>query len=416
MTVRAGHIPFNRAYVTCAEFDYMREAIENAHLAGNGPFSMRCCEWLEREIGSSRALLTHSCTGALEMAFTLADIGPGDEVIMPSFTFVSVANAVVARGGVPVFVDVRRDTFCLDETLIEAAVTERAKAVVPVHYAGVACDMASINGTAERHNLVLIEDAAHAIQASVNGQALGGLGDLATLSFHETKNVSCGEGGALLVNDDALVERAEIIHEKGTDRQRFFRGLVDKYTWVDVGSSYALSDLAAAYLWAQLEHSEAITAKRRIIWDRYHEAFAGLEANGELRRPIVPLGCVHNAHMYYVVVDELATRTRLIDALAAHDINAVFHFVPLHDSVGGRQYGRIHGELDVTSYVADRLLRLPLWAGMTAEHVDRVIDGVYAFFGVQSAFDGPLSRDDGSAFPQETDASRSSTPDDIAAA
>jgi dTDP-4-amino-4,6-dideoxygalactose transaminase len=383
--VRPGHIPFNRPFVTGAEFGYMREAIENAHLTGNGPFSMRCREWLERNIGSRRALLTHSCTGALEMAFTLAEIGPDEEVIMPSFTFVSVANAVVARGGTPVFVDIRPDTLCLDESLVDAAVTERTKAVVPVHYAGVACDMDSIVSTATRHDLVVIEDAAHAIQATLNGRALGGLGELAALSFHQTKNVSCGEGGALLVNDERLIERAEIVHEKGTDRLRFFRGQVDKYTWVDVGSSYVLSDLAAAYLWAQLESVDAITATRHAIWDRYHASFEDLEAHGSLRRPVIPDRCSHNAHMYYVLANNLHARTSLITHLAERDINAVFHFVPLHDSVAGLRFGRAVGDLGVTASVSDRLVRLPLWAGMFDEEVDRVVDGVRSFFRARRA-------------------------------
>ena len=385
-------IPFNRAYVTGAEFGYMQEAIDNAHLAGNGPFSMRCREWLEQKIGSRRALLTHSCTGALEMAFTLAEIGPNDEVIMPSFTFVSTANAVVARGGVPVFVDVRQDTLCLDETLVQAAVSDRTKAVVPVHYAGVACDMTVIGDVAARHGLAVVEDAAHCVGASVNGRALGGIGTLGTLSFHETKNVSCGEGGALLVNDDRLVDRAEIVHEKGTDRQRFFRGQVDKYTWVDSGSSYVLSDLAAAYLWAQLQEADKITRLRLAIWERYHQAFAELEARGDLRRPVVPTSSTHNGHTYYILLEDLATRTAIIEELARHDINAVFHYVPLHSSEAGLRYGRVVGDLSVTNFAADRIVRLPMWAGMSRIEVDRVIGCVRAFFaeprGVSGSFAG----------------------------
>ena len=374
------HIPFNRPYVTGAEFEYMREAIENAHLAGNGAFSRRCREWLEEAIGSRRVLLTHSCTGALEMAVMLAELGPGDEVIMPSFTFVSTANAVVLRGATPVFVEIDPTTLGLAAHEVEAAVTERTAAVLPVHYAGVACDIEGIVRLAARYGITVIEDAAHGIGASVDGQALGGIGELGALSFHETKNVSCGEGGALLVNDERFVERAEIVHEKGTDRQRFFRGQVDRYSWVDLGSSYVLSDLAAAYLWAQLERIDQITALRMSIWHRYHEAFAELEADGLARRPGVPDGRSHNAHMYYVLVRDLATRTRMIDFLARRGVNAVFHFVPLHSSSAGRRYGRTNEELPVTTSVSERLLRLPLWAGMTDHEVDRVIAGVREFF------------------------------------
>jgi dTDP-4-amino-4,6-dideoxygalactose transaminase len=376
-----GFIPFNRVFVTGAEFGYMREAIENAHLAGNGPFSQRCRRWLEHATGSRRALLTHSGTGALEMAFTLAEIGPGDEVVMPSFTFVSTATAVVARGGTPVFVDVRPDTYCIDAELVERALSPRTKAVVPVHYAGVGCHMDGLVELAAAHDLLVIEDAAHGIRAAEHGRPLGSMGELGTISFHETKNVSCGEGGALLVNDERFVERAEIIHEKGTDRQRFFRGQVDKYTWVDVGSSYALSDLAAAYLWAQLEQADEITTMRHAIWERYHASLEPLEEAGHLRRPVVPQRCSHNAHMYYVVLGDPATRARLIEHLAELGISAVFHYVALHSSLAGRRYGRAAGDFAVTSSVSDRLLRLPLWAGMTESEVDRVMQGMQTFFG-----------------------------------
>ena len=380
MNLRARPIPFNRAYVTGGEFDYMRMAIRNAHLAGNGPFSMSCRERLEQTIGSKRVLLTHSCTGALEMAITLAEVGRGDEVILPSFAFVSCANAVVTRGGTPVFVDIRADTLCLDESIVEEAITDSTKAIMPLHYAGIACEMEVINSLAAKHGFIVIEDAAHGIHASIGGRPLGGLGHFGALSFHDTKNVSCGEGGALLVNDERFVERAEIIQEKGTDRQRFFQGLVDKYTWVDVGSSYALSDLAAAYLWAQLECVEAITALRLSIWNRYHEALAELEARGVLRRPVIPVACSHNAHMYHVIVVDLATRTALIRHLAGRGISAVFHYVPLHTSEAGLRHGRSVSGLDVTNSVSDRLLRLPLWAGMSEAEVERVVDGVRAFF------------------------------------
>jgi dTDP-4-amino-4,6-dideoxygalactose transaminase len=297
---------------------------------------------------------------------------------------VSTANAVVARGGTPVFVDVREDTLCLDETRVAEAITPRTKAVVPVHYAGVACEMDAINRLADEHGLLVVEDAAQCIQASVDGRPLGGLGHLGALSFHETKNVGCGEGGALLVNDEGFVDRAEIVHEKGTDRQRFFRGLVDKYTWVDVGSSYAMSDLAASYLWAQLERSEEITAERLWIWGRYHAAFEPLEDERLLRRPVLPAGVEQNAHMYYVLVEDLAVRTALIDSLAKRNINAVFHYVPLHSSPGGRRHGRQCGALPVTDSVSERLLRLPLWAGMSADEVDRVIAGVLDFYEIRT--------------------------------
>jgi dTDP-4-amino-4,6-dideoxygalactose transaminase len=380
MSVDMEPIVFNRVHVTGAEFGYMHEAIGNAHLASSGPFSRRCAEWLVERTGSQLALLTHSCTAALEMAFTLAEIGPGDEVIMPSFTFVTTANSVVGRGGVPVFVDVREDTLCLDERLLEAAITPRTKAVVPVHYAGVGCEMGAIAEIAERHGLLVVEDAAQGIGATASGLPLGGIGHLGALSFHETKNVSCGEGGALLAKEERFVQRAEIIHEKGTDRQRFFRGEVDKYSWVDVGSSYLLSDLAAAYLWAQLEEVESITASRVRIWNRYHDAFSELEERGDLRRPVVPAGSTHNGHLYYVLVDDLSVRGELIADLAGREINAVFHYVPLHTSAAGRRYGRAAEDLRVTESISDRLVRLPVWAGMSDADVERVIEGVRRFF------------------------------------
>jgi dTDP-4-amino-4,6-dideoxygalactose transaminase len=300
---------------------------------------------------------------------------------MPSFSFVSTATAVVARGGTPVFVDVRPDTLCVDAARVDPALSAQTKAILAVHYAGVGCDMDGLLELATKHGLLVVEDAAHGILAAARGRPLGGIGALGTLSFHETKNVSCGEGGALLVNDDRFVERAEIIHEKGTDRQRFFRGQVDKYTWVDVGSSYVLSDLAAAYLWAQLEHVEEITASRHRIWERYHASLEALEEGGDLRRPVVPDWCSHNAHMYYVVLEDLATRTRLIEHFADRGISAVFHYAPLHTSLAGLRYGRAVGDFSVTSSVSDRLVRLPLWAGMTTAEVARVIEGVESFFG-----------------------------------
>ena len=379
-----GHKPetidFNRPHVTGDEFVNMSTAIREAHTASSGPFSALCADWLTQSTGARRALLTHSCTAALEMAFTLADVGTGDEVIMPSFTFVSTANAVVARGGRPIFVDIRPDTLCIDEMQVERAVTSRTKAIVPVHYAGVGCEMDVISRIARSGDFLVIEDAAQGVGATYVGRPLGGIGHFGAYSFHETKNVSCGEGGALLINDDRFVDRAEIVLEKGTDRRRFSRGEVAKYTWVDVGSSYALSDLAAAYLWAQLEHEGEITAARRRVWERYHAAFESLEREERLRRPIVPSDRVHNAHMYYLLLENETTRTKFIAHLAARGIHAVFHYVPLHSSIGGRRYATSIGALPVTVDASARLVRLPMWADMTPEQVDRVAEAVADFF------------------------------------
>lgn len=370
-------IPFNRLHSTGSELRYIQEAIEQTHLSGNGPFSTRCCQWLENITGSPRALLTHSGTGALEFAVLMAGIEPGDEVIMPSFTFTSTANAVALRGGVPVFVDIRPDTLNIDERLVEEAITPRTKALLVVHYAGVGAAMDELVAIAHEHGLVLIEDAAQCVLARYRGRELGSIGELGALSFHETKNVMCGEGGALLVNRAPDVERAEIVHEKGTNRQQFFRGQVDKYSWVELGSSFPLSDLAAAFLWAQLEHAREITDRRLAVWNAYHERFADLEAAGRLRRPVVPPECEHNAHIYYLLVDDLADRTQFIARLAARGVNSVFHYVPLHSSEAGMRVGRSDGELPVTTESSERLLRLPLWTDMTAEQVAHVVDAVY---------------------------------------
>lgn len=360
-------IQFNRPFVTGRELDYIAEAENNNKLAGDGSFTKRCHDWLTRKSGCEKALLTHSCTAALEMSALLLDIAPGDEIIMPSYTFVSTANAFVLRGGVPVFVDIREDTLNLDERLIEGAITERTRAIVPVHYAGVACEMDTIMDIAGRHGLRVVEDAAQGVMATYKGRPLGSIGDLAAYSFHETKNVISGEGGALLVNDPALALRAEIIREKGTDRSRFFRGEVDKYTWQEVGSSFLPSELIAAFLYAQLEQAERITDERLAIWKRYHELLQPLEARGLLRRPIVPDECQHNAHMYYVLLGPGIDRQRVIDELKRHDIFPVFHYVPLHSSPAGRRYGRTQGGLEVTVTQSERLVRLPLWVGLTAE-------------------------------------------------
>lgn len=368
-------IPFNRPFMTGRELEYIAEAHGLGHLAGNGSFSKRCSRWLEERVGSTKALLTHSCTAALEMAAILGNIGEGDEVIMPSFTFVSTANAFALRGATPVFVDVRADTLNIDEKLIESAITPATRAVVAVHYAGVGCEMDTIMDIARRHGLLVIEDAAQALMADYRGRPLGGFGDLAALSFHETKNVISGEGGALLINDEEFVDRAEVVWEKGTNRSRFFRGQVDKYTWVDLGSSYLPGEIVAAFLWAQMEEASSITSRRLTTWRRYHEAFADLENEGLLRRPIVPDHTTHNAHMYYLLLPSIAARTALIERLGHAGIMVVFHYVPLHSSPFGRAVGRTRGALPITDSVSERLVRLPMWIGID-EHLDRVIDEV----------------------------------------
>jgi dTDP-4-amino-4,6-dideoxygalactose transaminase len=369
------HIPFNRPYVTGREADYIRQAIENHHLSGDGPFTRRCHEWLEQRIGCRRALLTHSCTAALEMAALLADVGPGDEVVMPSYTFVSTANAFALRGARPVFVDIRRDTLNIDEKLLEQAVTPATKAIVVVHYAGVSCEMEPILELAARRGLLVIEDAAQALMSTCADRPLGSLGQLAAVSFHETKNVIAGEGGALLINDERLVTRAEIIWEKGTNRKQFFRGHVDKYTWEDLGSSFLPSEIIAAFLWAQMEEASSMTSRRLALWARYHAAFEPLEREGRVRRPRVPPGCEHNAHLYYLLMPSLEQRTALIRDLKARDINAVFHYVPLHSSPAGKRFGRASGTMAVTDSVSERLVRLPMWIGLE-EYQDRVCDAV----------------------------------------
>ena len=373
-------IPFNRPHIVGKELEYIARAHENSQLAGDGPFTRQCQTWLERRTGVRKALLTHSCTAALEMAAILADISPGDEVIMPSFTFVSTANAFVLRGGVPVFVDIRSDTLNLDESQIEAAITSRTRAVVPVHYAGVACAMDAILEIAARHDLLVIEDAAQAITSTFRGQSLGAIGQLGAFSFHETKNVVAGEGGALLISDPTLMTRAEVIREKGTNRSQFFRGQVDKYTWVDIGSSYLPGEIVAAFLWAQLEQADSITERRISAWTRYHEAFAPLEHEGRVRRPMLGDGCMNNAHMYYLLLRDLEERTSFIEHMRRLGIQCVFHYVPLHSAPKGRQVGRTGVELPVTTNVAERLVRLPLWIGIE-EHLDRVIEATFQFFG-----------------------------------
>ncbi len=367
-------ISFNFPHMTGKELDYIAESHANGCLAGDGPFTKQCHEWLENRTGSFSALLTHSCTAALEMAALLLDIQPGDEIIMPSYTFVSTANAFVLRGGVPVFVDIREDTLNLDERLIEAAITPRTRAIVPVHYAGVACEMDTIMSIAQRHHLGVVEDAAQGAMASYKGRALGSIGALGALSFHETKNIISGEGGALLVNNPELALRAEIIREKGTDRSRFFRGEVDKYTWQEVGSSFLPGEIIAAFLWAQFQEADRITSDRLTSWMRYYKKLEPLEASGILRRPIIPEGCGHNAHMFYVLLADEIDRQQVLDELKHCGINAVFHYVPLHSSPAGLRYGRVHGTMNVTCAQSERLIRLPLWVGLTEAQQDRVID------------------------------------------
>ena len=367
---------FNRPHVTGRELEYIQQAIDNAHLSGNGAFARRCQEWLEQRTGSTRSLLTHSCTAALEMSALLTEVGPGDEVIMPSFTFVSTANAFALRGAVPVFVDIRADTLNLDERLVEAAITPRTRVVVPVHYAGVGCEMDTIMDIARSHRLAVVEDAAQGIMATYRGRPLGGIGDLGALSFHETKNLHCGEGGALLVNDARLADRADTLQEKGTDRRQFFRGQVDKYSWVDLGSSFLPSEISAAFLWAQLEEAEAIQARRHAIWAAYHDGLAELEARELLRRPVVPADRQHNAHLYYVLLPDLEARTRAIRDLKEAGVSAVFHYVPLHSAKAGARFGRAAGVLGVTDDISDRLIRLPLWPDLSSGDIDQVIDAV----------------------------------------
>lgn len=361
--------------MTGKELWYIAQAHANGQLAGDGEFTKKCNRWLEHRTGSPRALLTHSCTAALEMAAILADLRPGDEVIMPSFTFVSTANAFVLRGAVPVFVDIREDTLNIDEHLIEAAITEKTKAIVPVHYAGVGCEMDTIMAIARKHDLIVIEDAAQGIMSTYRQRPLGSIGHLGTLSFHETKNIISGEGGALLVNDPMLIDRAEVIREKGTNRSQFFRGQVDKYSWVDVGSSYLPSELVAAFLWAQMEEADQITGRRLNIWDSYYRAFEGLETACKLRRPTIPAVCNHNAHMFYILLPDLSRRSSMIDELKVENISAVFHYVPLHSAPAGKALGRINGSMQITDSLSERLLRLPMWLGLEDQQ-HRIVDTV----------------------------------------
>ena len=372
-------IPFNRPFFSGSEFEFIQQAIANWQLSGDGAFTRKCHALLEGELGVPKALLTTSCTHALEMAALLLEVKPGDEVIIPSFTFVSTVNAFVLRGARPVFIDIRRDTLNLDEIKLESLITPRTKAIVVVHYAGVACDMDSILQVAGRHGIPVVEDNAHGLFGKYKGRYLGTLGCLATQSFHETKNFTCGEGGALLINDPQFIERAEVIREKGTNRSRFFRGQVDKYTWVDIGSSYLPSDILAAYLYAQLEARESIQAMRQRIWKYYEEHLKDWAHDHGVQLPSVPADCEQPYHMYYLVLPGLEQRQALISHLNSHEINSVFHYLPLHLSRMGREFGGKEGDCPVTEEVSDRLLRLPFYNDLTEADQARIVSAVKEF-------------------------------------
>lgn len=372
-------IPFNKPHLVGRELQYIEEACRLNKLSGDGAFTKKCQIWLEEHTRCKKASLTQSGTAALEMAAMLIDTQPGDEIILPSFTFVSTANAFLLRGGVPVFVDIRPDTLNIDETKIEAAITPKTKAIVPVHYAGVGCNMTAIMEIAQRHNLYVIEDAAQAVMAYYQHKALGTWGHLAALSFHDTKNIISGEGGALLINDASFMDRAEIIREKGTDRSRFFRGEIDKYTWQDIGSSFLPSEIMAAFLWAQLQEAENITQCRMQIWNSYHTGLYVLEQAGILRRPVVPQDCQHNAHMYYLLCPDPESKVRLKTWLAENGVGTATHYVPLHSSPAGEKYARAHCVLTLTEALPEQLLRLPLWIGVENE-VEKIIQLISSAF------------------------------------
>lgn len=375
-------INFNVPPFTGREIDYIKQAVENQKICGDGDFTKKCSEWIEKRTGTAKCLLTTSCTHATELTALLADIKEGDEVIMPSYTFVSTADAFVLRGAKAVFVDIRPDTMNIDEKLIEAAITERTRAIVPVHYAGVSCEMDAIMEIAKRHNLLVIEDAAQGIMASYKGKALGTIGDMGCFSFHETKNFSMGEGGALLLQDEKYIENAEIFREKGTDRSKYYRGQVDKYRWMNYGSSYLPSDMNAAYLWAQLEMADEITNTRLARWEQYNEQLKPLAQRGLLELPTIPEGCVHNAHMYYAKAKDLQERTALIDFLKKNGILSVFHYVPLHSAPAGMKFGRFHGEDKYTTKESERLFRLPMYYRLKEEEVDYIVSKVKEFYRV----------------------------------
>lgn len=373
-------INFNVPPFTGNEMTYIKQAVDAQKICGDGQFTAKCNKWIEDKTGCEKALLTTSCTHATELAALLANIGPGDEVIMPSYTFVSTADAFVLRGATPVFVDIRPDTMNIDEKLIEDAITERTRAIVPVHYAGVGCEMDAIMDIAKRHNLMVIEDAAQGIMSTYKGQALGAIGDMGCYSFHETKNFSMGEGGALLMKDSRFIEDAEIFREKGTDRSKFFRGQVDKYRWVNYGSSYLPSDMNAAYLWAQLELADEITKARMDRWNQYDALLRDLADKGLIEQPFVPDYCTHNAHMYYIKARDLEQRSDFINFMKSKDVLTVFHYVPLHTAPAGLKYGRFHGEDNFTTRESDRLVRLPMYYALTEDDVNYICECVHEYF------------------------------------
>lgn len=373
-------IQFNVPPYVGTEKKYIEEAIDSQKICGDGAFTKKCNKWFEEQTGSEKVLLTTSCTHATEMAAILAEIKPGDEVIMPSYTFVSTADAFVLRGATAVFVDIRPDTMNIDESLIEAAVTKRTKAIVPVHYAGVSCDMDKIMEIAKKYNLMVIEDAAQGVKSFYKGKALGTIGDYGCFSFHETKNYSMGEGGAILIRDKENVEKAEIVREKGTNRSRFLRGQIDKYTWVEAGSSYLPSELNAAYLWAQLEEADVIYEDRMRNWNLYYELLEPLKDEGFIELPYIPEDCVHNAHMFYIKVKDIEERTDLIEFLKENGVGAAFHYIPLHSAPAGVKYGRFHGEDKYTTKESERLLRLPMYYGLKEDEVRHIVECVNRFF------------------------------------
>lgn len=382
-------VPFNRPCVLGSEIEYIKDVLTSNKLCGDGSFTRRCSKLIEEETRSKKVLITTSCSHGLDMAAMIIGLKPGDEVIMPSYTFVSTANAIALRGATPVFVDIRPDTMNIDESLIEAAINESTKAIFPVHYAGVGCEMIKIMEIAKKHRLAVVEDAAQGVDAYYMGQSLGTFGDLGVYSFHETKNLNCGEGGALLINRDDFIDIAEIIREKGTNRSRFFRGQVDKYTWVELGSSYLPSELNVAFLLSQWEHKDIIQKDRLRIWNYYYDRLADLEKEGLISLPVVPNGCRHNAHMFYIKVFDLAERTRLIEFLGENEVTAVFHYIPLHSAPAGKKYGRFFGDDCYTTKESNRLLRLPLYYGMSQSELDIVIDLIHCFY---------RTRDDKSVF------------------
>lgn len=372
------HIPFNKPFIIGRELALIADAVEQGHLSGDGAYTKLCHLWFEQRLGCRKALLTHSCTGALEMAAILCDMQPDDEIILPSYTFVSSANAFVLRGAVPVFVDIRPDTLNINESLIEEAITYKTRAILPVHYAGVPCEMDTIMDIAQRHNLLVVEDAAQALLSTYKGRSLGTIGHFGCLSFHETKNIISGEGGALMVNDERFIARAEIIRDKGTNRSQYFRGEVDKYTWVDIGSSFLPSELVSSFLFAQLERADDITTRRRIIWTTYATLLAPLEQSGKIHFP--HFSADSNSHMFYILMEDNNSRTALIAHLKAQKIHSVFHYVPLHSSPAGQKYGRTSGNLPVTNNVSERLLRLPVHYGMEDIDITRICEAIRNFF------------------------------------